>query len=382
MKKITPKNLLIIALLFLFATVSFASGPGALATVTKVKGAPSVIKTGQTNADALKIGDVIETGDSVITDQDSKATLLFNDGEIRVITSGSNVKFSEGGQNENLTSVARVTTTLADALNARNLDKTFESVTGVKLSLGGEEKRKSEAPKEAYDSPSGKITTPAKSSQSDDNEITPPEQAAPSVTAGAPAPPPLDEEKSLSPVQRATSTKPSTEAHKNWGNWLDDSASVAIAHLLPPEALKDMASISIAAGASTPRTLSGVADSLALSNVSESPIKVKIAVSYKNGNSKILNIILKTDEDAKLTAEKELIMIKNLKSDDLETYLYLKASILKRNEFYIAALGALSELENLHPGVLMPHVIKSRAIIYHKMGEAKLSFIEAAKLKL
>ena len=40
----------------------------------------------------------------------------------------------------------------------------------------------------------------------------------------------------------------------------------------------------------------------------------------------------------------ELQKIAGLQNDDPETYLYVKSSILKQNQFYIAALAALNEL--------------------------------------
>ncbi|HOT77173.1 MAG TPA: hypothetical protein PK467_15385, partial [Candidatus Wallbacteria bacterium] len=155
--KITPKTVFLISLVSLvFAIASYASGGGPLATVTRVKGSPQIIKASVPQAAALKIGETIEYGDTVITDSDSKATLIFNDGEIRVITSGSNVKFNEGDKAQNDTQMAKVASTLADAVNAKNLDSTFESVTGIKLSMSSaKEKPKSAPVKDFSDKESG-----------------------------------------------------------------------------------------------------------------------------------------------------------------------------------------------------------------------------------
>ncbi|EKD68480.1 MAG: hypothetical protein ACD_47C00602G0003, partial [uncultured bacterium] len=136
---------LAIVSILLITAASYATSGEPLATITKIKGAPQIIKAATAQTVAIKMGETVEMGDTIVTDADSRATLIFNDGEIRVITSGSNVKFSEGDKHEQLTSIAKVTATLADAVNAKNLEKTFESVTGAKLSMSGGAERPKKA---------------------------------------------------------------------------------------------------------------------------------------------------------------------------------------------------------------------------------------------
>jgi len=137
-----------LSLIFLLAfavIINAAEGPEPLATVTKVKGSPSVARAGAAPA-AIRQGDYIYMGDTVKTDKDSKITLLFEDGEIRVITSDSNVSFAKSQDYSNISSVAKVANTVADAINAKSLEATFhEAVTGVKLSVGSKLKKESPA---------------------------------------------------------------------------------------------------------------------------------------------------------------------------------------------------------------------------------------------
>jgi len=135
-----------LAFVLLFAIIiNAAEGPQPLATVTKVKGSPSVSRAGTSSA-AIRSGDYIYMGDTLKTDKDSKITLLFEDGEIRVITSDSNVSFAKSQDYSNISSVAKVAVTVADAINSKSLEATFhEAVTGVKLSVGSKEKKEAPA---------------------------------------------------------------------------------------------------------------------------------------------------------------------------------------------------------------------------------------------
>ncbi len=141
------KNIaLSLAFVLAFAIIiNAAEGPQPLATVTKVKGSPSVSRAGTASA-AIRSGDYIYMGDTLRTDKDSKITLLFEDGEIRVITSDSNVSFAKSQDYSNISSVAKVAVTVADAINSKSLEATFhEAVTGVKLSVGSKEKKEAPA---------------------------------------------------------------------------------------------------------------------------------------------------------------------------------------------------------------------------------------------
>ncbi|HNY11237.1 MAG TPA: hypothetical protein PKK26_06560, partial [Candidatus Wallbacteria bacterium] len=122
----------LILLLAFAALINAAEERQLLATVTKVKGASFVLRPG-TAFTAIKSGDYIYMDDAVKTDKDSKITLLFEDGEIRVITSDSNVSFAKSQDYSKISKIAKVADTVADAINSKSLEATYETVTGSKL---------------------------------------------------------------------------------------------------------------------------------------------------------------------------------------------------------------------------------------------------------
>jgi hypothetical protein len=421
---------------FLFAFfASYASSDGALATITKVKGAPQVIKSGAANAELLKIGETVSYGDIIITDSDSKATLVFNDGEIRIITSGSNVKFSAGDSNEQLTKVDKITSTLAEAVNARNLDNTFVSVTGIKLSMssGAEKKKASEpmsadagamldqSPKSFPGDSKSDFDGASKENIAFDRIDLPggaaAEAVAPApVTAQAPAAPAppasslagsapqksVDGGSDLSrPVStgdafggqrqlttkavagRAAHEKKAAEAPSaQWGRWFDDANSLPWNLLMSEDIFDNLEKISFYSAALTQLGPGNFADKLSLTGINDNIVKVTVSFKTKKDAAvdKSFRAQLIIDNERKNKTADELKKIERLKADDMETYLYLKAGIFKQNEFYIAALAALYELEKLQPDVTMKHVLKSKAIIYFKMGEKELSKAASDKL--
>ena len=177
--------------------INAAEGPQLLATVTKVKGSPQVSRPGAAAA-AVKSGDYIYMGDTLKTDKDSKVTLLFEDGEIRVITSDSNVNFAQTRDYSKISSVAKVADTVAEAINSKSLEATFqEAVTGVKLSVGSKEKQEAPkgsssgaiAPKEAESSLGGIAKKMEVSAQDASEGIAMREESSKSMPA--PAPPPV-----------------------------------------------------------------------------------------------------------------------------------------------------------------------------------------------
>ncbi len=416
---------------FLFAFfVSYALSDGALATITKVKGSPQIIKSGAANAGLLKIGETVVYGDTIITDSDSKATLVFNDGEIRIITSGSDVKFSAGDSNEQLTKVDKITSTLAEAVNAQNLDNTFVSVTGIKLSMSsGAEKKKAleampeesgimreERAKSLSDSEQADSGAAAKESVvSFDKTAIPdslPEIAAPSPKPmPAPAPPasslagsaPKQPVEGGSTLLRPASsdafgTKKEIPAHVTsqaavgrrtaevqvvpWGRWFDDANSLPWNQLMAKEIFDNLEKITFYSAASTQLGSDNFSEKISLTGINDKIVKITVSFKTKKGIAadKSFRAQLIIDNDLKNKTADELKKIEHLKADDMETYLYLKAGIFKQNEFYIAALAALYELERLQPDVMMPHVLKSKAIIYFKMGEKELSKAASDKL--
>lgn len=396
MKKIQCSIALVITV-FLFASfVSYASSDGAVATITKVKGAPRIIKSATTDELLLKIGETVGYGDTIITDSDSKATLVFNDGEIRIITSGSNVKFNAGEPDERLTKVAKITSTLAEAVNAQNLDNTFLSVTGAKLSMsGGAEKKKasgaafdmeskiageesskslsdgwsnSSGGKAGSDIPSGdRVELPGSFSEAD----------VPIYEKPASIPAPV-----LSSAPRATSEKkPAETPCAQWGYWFDDSDSLPWDQLMSKEVFNNLEKISFHSAAITQLGAGNFTDKLSLTGINDNITKVTVSFRAKKGDvDKSFRSQLTIDNKHKNKTAGELKKIERLKDEDIETYLYLKAGIFKQNRFYIAALAALYELEKLHPGVIMPHVLKSKAVIYFNMGEKELSKAASDKL--
>lgn len=378
--KITPKTVFLISLVSLvFAIASYASGGGPLATVTRVKGSPQIIKASVPQAAALKIGETIEYGDTVITDSDSKATLIFNDGEIRVITSGSNVKFNEGDKAQNDTQMAKVASTLADAVNAKNLDSTFESVTGIKLSMSSAKEKPKSAP-----APPPMVSAPAPASPVPSDELPAGE------ALGGQAPVPKAEEKKSSDLLVAARTQKPSEAPggaalksgiKKWHYWFDDENSIPWELLIPGSVLGDIDKITFKTSSSV-QDIKNLKNKLSLSAMQDGVIVVSVLFKNKgNVQTPPLRAELVVNEKRKNIVIEELKKISGLQNDDPETYLYVKSSIFKQNQFYIAALAALNELEKLQPGVKMPHVLKSKAVIYHAMGEKELARAAAERLK-
>lgn len=434
--KSTKCSVMLILMAFLSAFFfSYALSDGALAIITKVKGAPQIIKSGAADAGPIKIGETVEYGDTIITDSDSKATLVFNDGEIRIITSGSSVKFSAGDSNEQLTKVAKITATLAEAVNAQNLDNTFVSVTGIKLSMSGAGAEKKKA-LEAMPEESGIMREESSKSLSDNElavsggaakedlasfdksaipggmpEIDAPSQSRP---APAPAPPPstvagsapqpqsVDGGSTLSRpasggdsfrAKREPAAKPvvsqaviggrTAEAQvADWGRWFDDANSLPWAQLMTKEIFDNLEKITFHSASSSRLDAADFSEKISLAGINDKIVKITVSFKMKKGAAadKSFRAQLIIDNDIKNKTAEELKKIEHLKTEDMETYLYLKAGIFKQNEFYIAALAALCELEKLQPGVKMPHVLKSKAIIYFKMGEKELSKAASDKL--
>lgn len=434
---------LAIVSILLMTAATYATSGEPLATITKIKGAPQIIKAATAQTVAVKTGETVEMGDTIVTDADSRATLIFNDGEIRVITSGSNVKFSEGDKHEQLTSVAKVTATLADAVNAKNLEKTFESVTGAKLSMsGGAEKQKkaleaksdlggtgaaddtgasfrtkeldinmaepqtvkdemsvsagappsAEVPETSGNlasapaptvppasAPSGPAGKSAASVLQDIQVSEPSSAAAPAVTER------LDDEETkaraeLKPSPKALQRESQAPALKQWGYWFDDENSAAWNLLIPERVLKSSEKISFKSATSS-QELKSTSSKVAISDHGTGPLTLVVIFTNKHGKMASMRAELKIDNDAKNKVIEEIKKIEDLKAGDLETYLYVKASIFKQNKFYLAALAALDQLEKLQPQVKMQHALKSKAIIYHEMGEDELmkTAIEALK---
>jgi hypothetical protein len=417
--------------ILLITAASYATSGEPLATITKIKGAPQIIKAATAQTVAIKTGETVEMGDTIVTDADSRATLIFNDGEIRVITSGSNVKFSEGDKHEQLTSVAKVTATLADAVNAKNLEKTFESVTGAKLSISGGAERPKKAA-EVKSVPGGTVSSAGAEAvrnkafdftSADDGQAVKEEMTAVSgrlddaASQAMPAPaPPLTGPGTTQPSASAGGTSlpadttlPQNEsgqdeadseknkielkaasklmareqpgpALKQWGCWFDDENSAAWNLLIPERVLKSSEKISFKSLTSS-QDLKNTNLKVAISDHGTGPLTLVVIFTNKQGKMASLRAELKIDEDAKTKVIEEINKIEGLKADDLETYLYVKASIFKQNKFYLAALAALDQLEKLQPQVKMPHALKSKAIIYHEMGEDELmnAAVEALK---
>ncbi|HBC74178.1 MAG: hypothetical protein A2008_13470 [Candidatus Wallbacteria bacterium GWC2_49_35] len=435
---------LAIVSILLITAASYATSGEPLATITKIKGAPQIIKAATAQTVAIKMGETVEMGDTIVTDADSRATLIFNDGEIRVITSGSNVKFSEGDKHEQLTSIAKVTATLADAVNAKNLEKTFESVTGAKLSMSGGAERPKKAA-EVKSVPGGTSAADDKGTSYRNKELdinmaepqtvkeevsasagapssadvpetsgnltsapipTLPPASVPSEPAGkssasvlqdiqvsepssanAPAVPErLDDEgvakarAEFKPHPKAVTRESQAAVLKQWGYWFDDENSAAWNLLIPERILKSSEKISFKSATSS-QELKNTGSKVAISDHGTGPLTLVVIFTNKQGKMASLRAELKIDNAAKNKVIEEINKIEGLKADDLETYLYVKASIFKQNKFYLAALAALDQLEKLQPQVKMPHALKSKAIIYHEMGETELmkAAIEALK---
>lgn len=415
----------------MIAAASFATGGGPLATITKIKGAPQIVKASTGKTSPAQIGETIEFGDTLVTDADSRATLIFNDGEIRVITSGSNVKFSEGDKPEQSTHVAKVATTLADAVNARNLEKTFESVTGAKLSMSGADKlKKGQAPQADLGGAAPSAGTPPQMEKIDDsarpelkeaqagaaNEAVaaagdeakmteaaapvpppPPVTSAPAVkssavtpeleaqASSAPARPAQHPEAAAGfddaetsrakaerkPMPKAAPREPQTAGAKQWGYWFDDDNSASWDLLLPASVLANAEKLMFKTASST-QDIKNTRSRVMVSEPGEGSLTLVLVIKTKKGDMSSLRAELKVDNAARALAAEEIRAIENLRAEDLETYLYVKSSILKKHKFYLAALAALDELEKLQPRAKMPHALKSKAIIYHEMGELEL----------
>ncbi|EKD68580.1 MAG: hypothetical protein ACD_47C00541G0001, partial [uncultured bacterium] len=167
---------------------------------------------------------------------------------------------------------------------------------------------------------------------------------------------------------------------KQWGYWFDDENSAAWNLLIPERILKSSEKISFKSATSS-QELKNTGSKVAISDHGTGPLTLVVIFTNKQGKMASLRAELKIDNAAKNKVIEEINKIEGLKADDLETYLYVKASIFKQNKFYLAALAALDQLEKLQPQVKMPHALKSKAIIYHEMGETELmkAAIEALK---
>ncbi|HOT77557.1 MAG TPA: hypothetical protein PK467_17350 [Candidatus Wallbacteria bacterium] len=133
---------------------------------------------------------------------------------------------------------------------------------------------------------------------------------------------------------------------------------------------------------SSVQDIKNLKNKLSLSAMQDGVIVVSVLFKNKgNVQTPPLRAELVVNEKRKNIVIEELKKISGLQNDDPETYLYVKSSIFKQNQFYIAALAALNELEKLQPGVKMPHVLKSKAVIYHAMGEKELARAAAERLK-
>ncbi len=425
MKSIRIFFISIFAVSLFIAAAVYATDGGALATITRIKGTPLILKAASSESKTAVIGETVEYGDTISTDQDSKATLVFNDGEIRVITSGSSVKFNESG-NEQLTQVAKITSTLAEAINARNLDNTFISVTGAKLSMNSADKKQADKKSEGIQMRGAEKQKDLNVTDGPAYERTAPpisEAEIPGSSKQSPLPPTPMPESAQLPAAQSTSSddescmggsqsisepevkidiperieKPSTTKKKHlksetavsaivktssWGFWYDDENSIPWRALIMPYEADKIEKITVTA--SNPADVKGIDDKLSITDKNEKFLNIVVLYKSKSPEQKRMlknmRAKLKIDAARHEKAAADIKAIEHLRADDLETYLYIKAGIFKQYEFYIAALAALEQLENLKPDTVMRHVLKSKVIIYYNMQEIELAKNAAKKL--
>lgn len=382
---------------------SSAQSPAGLATVTGVRGTPQVQKAGAAAYVPLNSGDVINPGDRIKTDAKSKVTLLFNDGEIRMISTKADVAMVEKSQEKTQQGIA----TLARAAIAPEADDVMSVVTGARAKLKGGAKEEASSlggsvgdaggAQPAAQAPAenaGRLA--AEASGKAGAEVVPPP---------APTSPPADINKSAGDwqdglAQELEETRKKADEQKtrkvNFRSepardkktsdkteeisaekpavlaWLSDADSVAWADIV--DGGVDTASvkcIEISAGSKVVAKAGTLTESMRFDNLLKNGSgSFKASLVFKNGERRELakfNFNTKTNEKARASLEaNSLSGLDN--PDNRDTFLFLKARILEKHGFRIAALGCLSEIEKLHPGKPLPHVSRTKILIYNSLG--------------
>jgi len=135
----------------LLTAVATAMAAESLASVTETKGKAFAVRADGTKVE-LKNGDQIFVGDRVNTEANSTVDLLFTDGEVRTITSESEVKFANRENNTNLSTGDKISNTVSHVTSTGSTGEgNSQAVTGIKVNVS--ETGKSNAAQDASAAP-------------------------------------------------------------------------------------------------------------------------------------------------------------------------------------------------------------------------------------
>lgn len=376
-----------------FSFVLYADEDNMLAIATKVKG-NAVRLTLKGDSAALQTGDKVYKGESIKTGADGRVTLIFTDGEMRIITSNSELKFENSEKKENLAATDKLSQTIAFAANVKNIEAAAQSLTGIKTSMAPPSVS---APKPAM--------PPSEYDKSNNIEPAMPEIEVPQKEASAmPNKSGIKSnlydidlaEQKHEHVQREDMKKTSkTDTARtggghlkskadywdssklfkenvtkyNLGLWYADSESVTLQEILPGFEAGPQAVLCITDSRNSITTAEiKFADTLKIDKVIAQKESACVLIAQTHDFKPIILNFESPNADYEINLVKSgMIFLEKIKNDDPETYLYLKASLFFNNKFYTAALKSIFEFEKL-TGSCPMHILNLKALIYSSMG--------------
>jgi len=403
MKKNHFKILILSFLILSFAFVLYADDSSILAVATKVKGTVTITDLSGKKA-IMKTGGKIYKGESIKTGPDGKATLIFTDGEMRIITSNSELKFEKSDKKENMNTADKLSQTIAYAADVKSIETAAQSLTGAKINISSSEVPASK-PMAVNEEPMASKTFSGEKN----------------MDIQAPAPPPIPEtvqanydenQKSLSipekgyskskyeqtggsvaerDSQKRAGIKSSDKSidHKpagrqsiitkyNLGLWYSNDETVKAQDIFAGTDKNSNLSFNI--NIFREQNMSQLAtaeikfsDRIELDKYLKDITGTNETIFMSISDSDFINPVmytLKFNNYENQLIKDEMAFLEKIKNDDPETYLYLKASLFFKNKFYIAALKSVLEFEKIN-NENPTHMLNLKALIYSSTGRVK-----------